>query len=452
MRDLVVVGGGAAGAAAALAARERGWDVVLVEGRGRPGRALLESALADTLAWRPLPPRPPGSPSGESLPFRQAIRAAGERAAAGTDRRDGLLARRGVARLVGRGRLTGEPGVVLVGREDSGETLRARHVLLATGGRPIVAQRSPAQPFADERIRLADEASPPESAIVVGGGRQGVALAGLLACAGCRVVLVEKECRLLPHADADLSLAVARALEAAGVRVFLSHEAVDMRAARVVVARTARIDVTRSPPIAEQGDAGGEQVLEASRVYAAGARAPDLACLPAELAAAVTIPMPAQEYRTAIPWLLVAGSASGRALGTEAAQREGRAAVALLAGEHVHVPERAIPRFVAGIGGGGWVGAAEVESVREGHSVLVGRATLAGQGSLPPGFVKVVVDRGSQRLLGVHVAGSQGREAVVLAAALLELGAGRPELAAMAFPPGSPAEALAEAAASASTP
>lgn len=442
VHDLIVLGGGAAGAAAALAARERGWDVVLVEGGRGAGRTLLEAALADELARRPIERRAPGSPSGESRPFRLAVRSAGERAAAGTDRRDGLLARRGVARVAGRGRLTGEPGVVVVGPRDPGERIRARHVLLATGSRPVVVQRPPEEPFADERARLADEAAPPESAVVVGGGRQGVALAGLLARAGSRVVLVETEGRLLPRADSDVSAAVTRALEAVGVRVIVSNVAVDMRAGRVAVARSVA---------AARDDAGGESI-EAARVYAAGARRPDLSCLPPELASAVSTPMAAQAYATTLPWLLVAGSASGRPLGVEAAQREGRAAVAMAAGERVHVPDRAIPRFVAGIGGGGWVGATQEECVAEGHAILVGWATLAGRGNLPPGFVKVIVDRGSQRLLGVHVAGSQGREAVVLAAALLEVGVGRPEVAAMAFPPGSPAEALAEAASCASPP
>ena len=87
-----------------------------------------------------------------------------------------------------------------------------------------------------------------------------------------------------------------------------------------------------------------------------------------------------------------------------------------------------------------------------GHSIVVGRAGLPGHGALPPGFVKLIADAGSQRLLGVHVAGSRGHEALMLASALLECGAGRQDLAAMAFPANSPAEALAQAAVGATAP
>src|SRR5688572_7262471 len=97
-RELVVIGGGAAGTAAALHARERGMDVVLVEARERWARHLAEIALAEELAGRPLS-RAPTERVAEG--FRQAVRRAGETAAASLDRRDRLLARANVARVVG---------------------------------------------------------------------------------------------------------------------------------------------------------------------------------------------------------------------------------------------------------------------------------------------------------------------------------------------------------------
>ena len=98
------------------------------------------------------------------------------------------------------------------------------------------------------------------------------------------------------------------------------------------------------------------------------------------------------------------------------------------------------------------MGRSETECSAAGHALLVGRARLPGHGALAPGFVKLIADAGSGRLLGAHVAGSQGHEAVMLAAALLECGAGRQDLAAMAFPASSPAEALADAASAAVAP
>ena len=141
-------------------------------------------------------------------------------------------------------------------------------------------------------------------------------------------------------------------------------------------------------------------------------------------------PLPPGEFRTSLPWILVAGTASGRQVHAELARREGRAAAALVAGSNEPVPYDAVPTTVPGAGGGGWAGLSEAECRRRGHSVLVGRAKITGLGPIPPGFVKVLADAGSQRLLGVHVAGPLGREAVALGSALVELGTSRLDLAA----------------------
>ena len=192
--------------------------------------------------------------------------------------------------------------------------------------------------------------------------------------------------------------------------------------------------------------------LVADRVFIVCGHVPDPGRFGPALLGVLSEAAPPNVFRTSLPWLLVAGAAAGRQVNAEAARREGRAAAALVAGSVVRVPYDAVPTTVVGPGGGGWAGFAEAECRRRGHSVLVGRAKIAGRGPVPPGFVKVVADAGSQRLLGVHVAGPLGCEAVVVGAALFELGASRLDLAAMAFPLGSPAQALAEAAATATAP
>jgi dihydrolipoamide dehydrogenase len=112
----------------------------------------------------------------------------------------------------------------------------------------------------------------------------------------------------------------------------------------------------------------------------------------------------------------------------------------------VHVPLDAIPVFVGGAGGCGWSGLTEHGARERGHALRVGRAQLPGRGALPPGFVKLVADRSSNRVLGVHVVGAQAREAVALGALAVEAGLSRLDLAALAFAEGSPADALCRAA------
>lgn len=428
VRDLVILGGGAAGTGAALEARACGLDVVLVEARVRSAREQSLVALADELAIRPLRRAPAERrPDG----FRHAVRRAGEAASAFLDQRDQLLARRGVDRLIGRARLPGAEGVVEVEHDGATDEIRARHVLLASGSRPVTLPGPGGSAVeGDDRAVILDEL-PPASACVVGGGRHGVLLSALLACAGTDTWLVERSERLLPRADADVSSAIQRAIEHAGV-VLSTGTSVRM------VHRDGaswRVDGVLGAPSFD-------------RVYVAAGRRPDLSAFGPRVAEAVAPSLREHSHRTAWPWLFVAGEASGRSLTAEGARREGRAAVRTLLGRPEHVPLKDVPFLVGGAGACGWAGMGEDEALAQGHSLLVGRARLAGRGAHLPGFVKVLADRGSRRLLGVHVVGL-GREAVALGAALIELGVGLDELAAMAFPVGTAAEALVEAAGSA---
>lgn len=428
LRDLVILGGGAAGTGAALEARAHGLDVVLVEARVRSAREQSLVALADELAIRPLRRAPPERrPDG----FRHAVRRAGEAASAFLDQRDQLLARRGVARLIGRASLPGDEGVVEVEHEGTRDVIRARHVLIASGSRPAsVPGAAGARVEGDDRTRILDDL-PPASACVIGGGRHGVLLASLMACAGAETWLVEAKDRLLPRADADVSSAIQRALEHSGV----------------VLSTGTRVSA------AIRQDSGwsvsgvmGAPVFE--KLFVVAGRRPDLAAFGARVAEAVQPPLPEQSHQTAWPWLRVAGEATGRSLSAEAARRDGRAAVRGLLGRPDHVPLGDVPSLVGGSGACGWAGLSEEEASSRGHSVLIGRSRLSGRGAQLPGFVKIVADRGSRRLLGIHVVGP-GREAVALGAALIELGVGLDELASMAFPVGTAAEALVEAAGSA---
>jgi pyruvate/2-oxoglutarate dehydrogenase complex dihydrolipoamide dehydrogenase (E3) component len=429
VRDLVVIGGGWAGTAAALAARAAGLDVVLVEARERAPRALAETALAEDLAARPLG-RATSDRRAEA--FRRAVRRGGEAAAAEMDRRERLLGRASVDRVSGRGRLSSEAGRVDVEGSGRGESVRARAVLIATGSRP--ASDAP-----DDRHGLLDEPSPPESAIVVGGGSEGVVLAGLLACAGTRVTLVERQDRVLPRADADVSAAVARALTAVGATLRLG-------------ATATAIEVRGASRVATVATGAGTGEIEASRVLIASGRRPEWGGLDAPAEVLAGLPLPEQVQATALPWLFAAGSATGRIAWPEASQREGRAVVELVQGRRAHVPYHAVPRLVAGAGGAGWAGLTEAQCRERGHVLLIGRASLAGHGAVAGGFVKVLVDAGSSRLLGVHAAGALAREAVVLGALALEAGLGRGDLAPLAFPASSHAEALVDAVAGASPP
>ncbi len=425
-QDLVILGGGVAGTGAALAAAAAGLSVVLVE----PGRvrrlAASETALADLLAQRPLA----GAPAERRVGgWRAAVRRAGEAAAAADDRRERRLRSLGVSRVSGAGRLSSEPGRVSL----DGHVLSGRHVLVATGSSPVAPEGWEAEPGVwFDRAGLLDGDAPPESALVVGSGLEAVGIAGLLAAAGTSVHLACAGSRLIQQADPDVSAAVARSLQAAGVSLLLD------RPAGRIVARDGAMRVTLSE---------GEE-LSVDCCLSTGQRRPNRSdCGLDDLGLDLPDVLGEQEYSASREDLFLAGSVTGRELVPEAATREGRAVVALLKGGRERVPHAAVPKLVAGVASCGWTGLTEPEAKARGHALLLGRAQLPGQGRLRPGFVKVLSDSSSNRVLGVHVVGAQAREAVFLGAVAVEMGLSRLDLAAWAFPEDSAAAALIEAAA-----
>ena len=433
-RDLVIVGGGPAGTEAALSARARGLDVVLVEPPHRLARRFALRILADELAQLSAEVRGTGAPAD----FQRLVRRAGECAAGLVDHRDRLLSMAGVDRLAGQATLTCVEGRVEVSTERSCEVLDASAVLIATGSRHVFGAGDSAF-VGDDWANVLEAPAPPARAVVIGAGRDGVRLAGLLSAAGTAVSLIERRERVLPDADPDVAAAVSRALETAGVSVLPDRLAV----AIVTSGGVRHVTVTAA--------GGRSEAVEADCVLVAAGRRPQLQGLGVErLATALDLPLPPQRYRTTLPWLLLAGTATGRSLTPEAARREGRAAIADLVGRPEHVPHAAVPTVLGGAGACGWSGLTEAQAKAAGHSLLVGRARLGTTGGA--GFVKLVASASSNRVLGVHASGPSCREAVALGAAFVEAGGSRLDLAALTFPEGSPADALAEAAARATAP
>lgn len=429
--DLVIVGGGPAGYVAALRAAQLGAGVVLLEGaevggtclnRGCiPTKALL--AVAHTVESLRQAGRLGVRVEGWSLDL-PAVRRHRERAVrtlrGGVEK---LLRDAGVRVVAGWGRLSG-PGRVEVhagpapaaggGRAprapEPADVLEARNVLLAPGSLPAAPQGLAAEGLWDSDAAQRLE-KVPERLAVIGGGPVGVEFADLYAALGARVTLVEVLPRLLPREDADLGAALARALERRGVAVHVGTRVAGLEG-----------DGGGGFRLKLEGD-GAPPVVEADAVLVAVGRRPNVAALGLE-----SVGLPAgwvavdEAMRTAVPGLLAAGDVTGRHLLAHAASAQGIVAVEAAFGHRPRLRMDLVPACVFTRPEVASVGLSEEAARSQGRDVVVGRFPFSANGRAAAegereGFVKVVAEAGTGRLLGAHVLGP-GASALVHEAAL----------------------------------
>jgi dihydrolipoamide dehydrogenase len=236
---VLVVGGGPGGYVTAIRAGQLGLDVVLVEQDGRegglggtclnvgciPSKAIIHAAEAFHHAREQATSAPLGvRVEKPSLDFARTL-----------DWKDGIVGRLtgGVAALLKRHKvkIIHGHGQMLDGKTcqvdtDTGrETVRAEHVVLATGSE---SASLPMLPFGGRVISSTDALSlpaVPERLAVVGAGYIGLELGTAFAKLGSNVTVIEAEDRILPAYDAELTRPVARRLKALGVEVLTGARA-----------------------------------------------------------------------------------------------------------------------------------------------------------------------------------------------------------------------------------
>ncbi len=301
-----------------------------------------------------------------------------------------------------------DPWTVEIRRRDGGtQRLTTRSIVIAAGAEPVV----PALPGLDavdyvttdtlwERFAQLDRA--PQRLAILGGGPVGTELAQAFARLGCRVHLVQRDARLLPREDPDVSDTARAALEADGVEVLTGHTA--LRCER-------RGDGQRLILVHE----GGEEPLEFDHLILAVGRAPRLQGYGLE---ALGIPtdrrVVTNEYlETLYPNIFAAGDVVSPYQFTHAAAHTAwYAAVNALFGhfKRFRVDYSVLPRTTFIDPEVAAVGLSEEQARAQGIECEVARYDLAEldraiADGTTRGFIKVLTPPGKDRILGVAIVG-----------------------------------------------
>lgn len=417
--DVVVIGGGPGGYGAALYAAGTGLAVALVEARDVggtclnrgciPAKELLQSAeVFRTVAGAAEFGVQTEAPT---LDWTQAVKRQGQVVTRLVKGVTGLLAGRDVVVMDGFGRLAGVGAVDVTGADGASQRLECDAVIVATGSAPATI---PGFDIDGVRICTSDQAlfwDPlPRSVAIVGAGVIGAEFASALADVGVQVLLLEALPKMLGTSDADLAEHLRKELAKRSVDVRLEASVTGHRPAETPGMET--ISFTHS---GEDLEADVEKVLVAvgRRPYTGGM---GFAESGVSLDARGFVEIDPKTMRTTLEGVWAVGDCVDTPALAHVAYAEAMVAVRDIRGEApAPVNYDAVPWCVYTHPEVAWVGLSEDDARARGYEVEVvktnyasiARAMILGE---TKGFVKMVADAGTGRLLGVGIVGPWATE------------------------------------------
>ena len=445
--DVIVIGAGPGGYVAAIRAAQLGMKTAIIEKRSTLGGTCLNIGCIPSKALL-----------DSSEFFARAKHEGAEHGvvskeltldlAAMQTRKDGVVEKlvSGVSTLMKKNRITvfsgtgrlekaGDgagtpPHPVVVSGENGEETrLEGTNVVIASGSVP---QELPFLPFDGERIVSSTEAlafeSVPKKLLVVGAGAIGLELGSVWARLGAEVDVIE----ILPEILAGWDSATAKAL-----RRELSRQGLTFN----LETKVTGVDTSKKKQVTLEAESkdGTALKFQGDRVLVAVGRRPYAEGLGLE-AAGVEMEENGrrirvdEHFRTSAPGVYAIGDVVRGAMLAHKAEDEGVAVAEIIAGKPGHVNYEAIPNVVYTWPEVAAVGRSEDELKEEGRSYRKGQFPFAANGralgmGAPAGFVKIMADSETDRVLGATIVGPYASDLISEIVAVVEFGGSSEDIA-----------------------
>ena len=451
--DVVIIGGGPAGYNAGIRAGQLGLTAAVVEKRPTlggtclnvgciPSKALLHASEMFELAKKDFAGLGIKVDPQLDLPtmHKQKDTSVGQL----TKGIEFLFKKNKVDWIKGAGRIAGEGKVVVTGADGAERTLQAKNIVIATGSEP-----SNVGGVAVDQQRIVDSTGAlalpevPKHMVVIGAGIIGLELGSVWRRLGAEVTVVEYLDRIIPGADAEVATAFQRLLTKQGMRFSLGQ--------KVTGAEVSGAGVKLSvEPVA-----GGEATaLEADVVLVAVGRRPYTEGLGLESVGVAPDGrgfIPNEHYQTRAPGVWVIGDVTYGPMLAHKAEDEAVAVIELIAGKAGHVNYDVIPSVIYSAPEVAWVGKTEEQLKAEGVEYKSGKFPFAANSRAKvnheaEGFVKVLADAKTDRILGAHLVGPSVSEMVGEYAVAMEFGGASEDIARTSHPHPTRSEALRQAA------
>ncbi len=436
--DVVVVGTGPGGYVCALRAAQLGLKTACIDKRGAPGGTCLNvgcipsKALlhASHMLEEAKHAKTMGINVGEvkvDLKKMLAYKQAGI---------DGnvqgvqfLLKKNGVEEIQGTAKLTAANALDVTLLAGGSRRLVAKNIVIATG-----SEVTPLPGVAIDEDRIVSStgalefSSVPKHLLIVGAGIIGLELGSVWRRLGAQVTVVEFLDRITPGVDAEVAKNFQRVLKKQGFAFKLGRKVTGIKALKNAVKVTTA---------AAQGT-GKEEVIDADYALIAVGRRPyteglGLNALGVMCDEAGRIKTDAH-FKTNIDGIYAIGDVITGPMLAHKAEDEGVALAEHLAGKVSHVNYNVIPGVIYTAPEVAWVGRTEEELKQAGVDFRVGKFPFMANGrakvnGTTEGFVKILADAASDRVLGVHILGANAGDMIAEAAVAMEFSASAEDIA-----------------------
>jgi len=431
--DVIVIGGGPGGYVCAIRAAQLGLKTACVEMRETlggtclnigciPSKALLQSSenfheVKESFKDHGI------LVDGVKLDLARMQARKGEVVSANVKGVEFLFKKNKVTWLKGEGRVAA-PGQVSVAEK----TFGAKHIVIATGSESIPL---PGVTVDEKKIVTSTGAleldAVPKHLVVIGGGYIGLELGSVWHRLGADVTVVEFLDRLVPGMDGEIGKNFERVLAKQGLKFKLGTKVTS------VVAGESGVDLTVEP--AKGGEA---ETLHADTVLVSIGRRPFTKNLGLQEAGVALdergfIKIDAH-YRTNVGGIYAIGDVITGPMLAHKAEEEGVACAELIAGQAGHVNYGVIPGVVYTWPEVASIGATEEMLKRDGVLYNVGKFPFTANGraramGATEGFVKILADKRTDKILGAHIIGPDAGTLIAEIATAMEFGASAEDVA-----------------------
>ena len=328
--------------------------------------------------------------------------------------------------------------------DKSVETIEAKNTIIATGSKP---SNLPFITLDKDRVITSTDAlklkEVPKHLVIIGGGVIGIELGQVYLRLGAQVSVVEYMDRIIPGMDSSLSKELTKVLKKQGMKFYVSHKvkSVDKKGKNVIV---------------KANDAkGNEVVLEGDYALVSVGRRPYTDGLKAENAGVKITDRGMVEVnnhlQTNVTNIYAIGDVVRGAMLAHKAEEEGVMVAEILAGQKPHIDYNLIPGVVYTWPEVAAVGQTEEQLKEAGVDYksgsfpfkALGRARAGGD---TDGFVKILADKKTDEVLGIHMIGARCADLIAEAVTAMEFRASAEDISRMSHAHPTYAEALKEAA------